>query len=99
MSAAIKVPDKFTDGYIYVGNAYGQFKTERGAMMPFFNMYVLSPASDFQSDDFHAAGLKCEKFKCVSEQVWEHITFGDHVRIFFDAKGRAIGAASLTQQQ
>ena len=99
MGVTIKVPDKFKDGYIYVGNAYGSFTTERGQQMPFFNMYVLSPASDYQSPDFHAAGMKCEKFKCVSEQVWEHINVGDYVQVVFDAKGKAIGAALYPQPQ
>ncbi len=92
MSKTIVIPDNFATGYIYVGNAYGKFDAQDGSKRDFFNMFVLSPASDFQSADFHAGGFKCEKFKCASADVWKDLQVGDHVQVFFDAKGRAIGA-------
>ena len=92
MGKAINIPDDFKDGYIYVGCASGKFEVENGSKRDFFNMFVLSPASGFQSDDYRAEGMKCEKFKCVSADVWQGLNIGDHVQVFFDAKGRALAA-------
>ena len=61
--------------------------------MPYYNMFVLSPVSSFQSEDYKAYGLKAEKKKCLSEKVWEGLEPGDKVRLFFDDKGRIIEAA------
>ena len=48
-------------GYVFVGWAAGRFKTERGEMMPYANMFVLSPVSSYESDDYQAMGMKAEK--------------------------------------
>mgnify|MGYP007104486118 FL=1 len=38
-------------GYVFVGWAQGNFETEKGDKRPYYNMYVLSPVSDFESED------------------------------------------------
>ena len=82
-------------GYIYVGNAAGSF-TPRGSSspVPFANMYVLSPVSDYSSDEYQAYGFKAEKKKCLDETVWEGLQIGDRVKLFFDDRGRVIQAAA-----
>ena len=80
-------------GYVFLGWAKGQFEPEKGRKMPYYNMFVLSPVSSFQSEDYKAYGLKAEKKKCLSEKVWEGLEPGDKVRLFFDDKGRIIEAA------
>ena len=57
--------------------------------MPYRDMFVLSPVSEYQSEDYKAYGMKVEK-KCKSEQVWEGLEPGDRIKLFFDDKGRVI---------
>ena len=78
---------------VLLGWAQGWFEPEQGRKMPYYNMFVLSPVSSFQSEDYKAYGLKAEKKKCLSEKVWEGLEPGDKVRLFFDDKGRIIEAA------
>ena len=80
-------------GYVFLGWAQGRFEPEQGRKMPYYNMFVLSPVSSFQSEDYKAYGLKAEKKKCLSEKVWEGMEPGDKVRLFFDDQGRIIEAA------
>ena len=80
-------------GYVFLGWAQGRFEPEQGRKMPYYNMFVLSPVSSFQSEDYKAYGLKAEKKKCLSEKVWEGLEPGDKGRLFFDDKGRIIEAA------
>lgn len=80
-------------GYVFVGWAEGQFKTEDGRMMPYANMFVLSPVSSYESDDYKACGMKAEKKKCLSPEVWKDLEIGSRVRLFFDDKQRVVMAA------
>ena len=48
-------------GYVFVGWAAGRLQTERGAMMPYANMFVLSPVCSYESEDYQAMGMKAEK--------------------------------------
>lgn len=80
-------------GYVFLGWAKGRFKSGDGRLLPYYNMFVLSPVSSYESDDYKAYGLKAEKKKCVSEKVWEGLNPGDRVKLFFDDKGRVIEAA------
>lgn len=80
-------------GYVFVGWAAGRFENDRGEMQPYFNMYVISPVSTYESDDYQASGMKAEKKKCVSAEVWKDLTPGDRVKLFFDDKKRVVMAA------
>lgn len=84
--------------YIYVGCAEGQFEikdgSKKGEMQPFANMYVISPVSDYASDDFHAEGFKAEKLKCLSPAVWKDLTLGEYCTLYFDDKGKVALASS-----
>ena len=80
-------------GYVFVGWAAGRFKTDRGEMMPYANMFVLTPVSSYESDDYQAMGMKAEKKKCLSPEVWEGLEPGDRVKLFFDDKQRVMMAA------
>lgn len=84
-------------GYTYVGNAQGMFETGRSLVehgqsvpekRPYYNMYVISPVSSYQSDDYQAVGLKAEKLKCTGPDVWRDLQIGDQVKLFFDDKKR-----------
>lgn len=76
-------------GYVFVGCASGQF-TPQGSSEPvaFANMYVLSPVSNFSSEDYEAQGFKAEKVKCLSPDVFKDLQIGDRVKLFFDDKRR-----------
>ena len=80
-------------GYVFVGCAEGQFKTDDGRMMPYANMFVVSPASTYQSEEYRACGMKAEKKKCLSPEVWKGLEIGNRVKLFFDDKRRVVMAA------
>ena len=82
------------EGYIFVGWAAGQFENDKGVMQPYANMYVISPVSDYVSDDYKAEGYKAEKLKCVSPEVWKDLEPGEKVQLFFDSKKRVALATS-----
>ncbi len=81
------------EGYVYVGNAKGNFEDDNGEMRPYYNMYVISPVSKFTSEDYSASGWKAEKKKCVSDTIWQDLVPGMQVKLFFDDKKRVVMAA------
>ena len=80
-------------GYVFLGWAFGTFESSDGRRIPYYNMFVFSPVSTYEWDDYKAFGLKAEKKKCLTPDVWQGLTPGDKVRLFFDDKGRIIEAA------
>lgn len=80
-------------GYVFVGWAAGQFENDKGEMQSYANMYVLSPVSSYQSEDYQAFGYKAEKKKCLSPDVWKDLDPGCKVRLFFDDKGKVVMVA------
>lgn len=97
MDGTIKIDAGYT-GYTFLGWAKGMMEQENRLtgekqLRPYFNIYVTSPVSSWVSDTYEACGLKAEKKKCVSEEVWKDLQFGAKVRLFFDDKQRVIMAA------
>ncbi len=80
-------------GYVFLGWASGLFETKGGEKVSYYNMFVFSPVSTYESEDYKAFGFKAEKKKCVSPDVWAGMEPGDKVKLFFDDKGRIIEAA------
>ena len=80
-------------GYVFLGGAQGVFETQDKRRVPYFNIYVFSPANTFTSESYRAFGFKAEKKKCLSADIMEGLNPGDRVKLFFDDKGRVIGAA------
>lgn len=80
-------------GYVFLGWASGMFETNTGRRLPYYNMFVLSPVSTYESEDYKARGFKAEKKKCVAPDVWEGLNPGDKVRLFFDDKGCVVTSA------
>lgn len=80
-------------GYVFLGGAQGTFEAKDGRRVPFFNMFVLSPASTYTSEDYRAFGFKAEKKKCLSGEIMDGLNPGDRVKLFFDDKGRVQAAA------
>lgn len=87
------IVDADYQGYVYVGHAQGNFETDKGEKQSYFNIYVISPVSAYQSDDYQAFGFKAEKKKCFSADVWKDLDPGNRVKLFFDDKGRVVMAA------
>ena len=90
--------NKFTvdtsyQGYVFLGCAQGMFEARGGGKLPYYNMYVISPVSSYQSEDYQASGFKAEKKKCINSGLWEGFQPGDKVKLFFDDKNRVIAAA------
>lgn len=81
-------------GYVFVGCNSGFFTPQgKKEQVPFANMFVISPVSDYSSDDYEAFGFKAEKKKCIGPEVWEGLQIGDRVKLFFDDKNRVVMAA------
>lgn len=83
-------------GYVFVGAAQGRFDADTSTgteKRDYFLMYVISPVSTYESEDYSAKGFKAEKKKCISPDVWQGLNPGDHVRLFFDDKQRVVMAA------
>ncbi len=75
--------------YFYVGSAEGRFESNRtGNMVGYSNMYVISPVSDYKSDDYSGRGYKAEKFKCTSNAVYKDLEIGDEIEAYFDSQQR-----------
>ena len=75
-------------GYVYVGHAQGNFENDKGEKQSYFNIYVISPCSNYQSEDYMASGFKAEKLKCTDAEVWRDLDPGCKVKLFFDNKNR-----------
>jgi len=86
--------DTTYQGYVFLGWASGKFEPTPGAeKRSYYNMFVFSPVSTYESEDYKASGFKAEKKKCVSPDVWTGLEPGNKVKLFFDDKGRIIEAA------
>lgn len=85
--------------YIFVGCAEGRFEIQngpdKGKMRDYANMYVLTPSSDYKSDDYKAAGFKAEKLSALSPDVWKDLTVGEKCTLFFNDKKQVALATSL----
>lgn len=83
-------------GYVFMGWAAGKFDADTDAgteKKPYFNLYVISPVSAYESDDYQARGFKAEKKKCISADIWKDFEPGDRIKLFFDDKKRVVLAA------
>ena len=87
------VVDTEYQGYVFLGWAAGQFEARDGKKQSYYNMYVFSPVSTYESDDYKASGFKAEKKKCLTSDVWDGLVPGDKVRLFFDDKQRVVSVA------
>ncbi len=95
MSKDFKVSGEYS-GYVYVGHAEGRFdaETQSGTeKRDYYNMYVITPVSSYESEDYRASGFKAEKKKCIGPEVWNGLTVGDRVKLFFDDKKRVVMVA------
>lgn len=84
------------EGYVYVGHASGRFDAEENGQpvkREYHNIYVLSPVSNYTSEDYKAYGFKAEKLKCATPTVWDGLQPGDRVKLFFDERKRVIMTA------
>lgn len=85
--------------YIYVGCAEGRFEIQdgpdKGKMRDYANMFVISPVSDYRSDDYQATGFKAEKLSCLSPEVWKDLTPGEKCTLYFNDKKQVALASSL----
>ena len=85
--------------YIFVGCAEGRFEIQsgpdKGKKRDYANMYVISPASDYTSDDYQAKGFKAEKLSCMSPAVWADLEPGEKCTLFFNDRKQVTLATSL----
>ena len=91
MSKDFIVTDEY-QGYMYVGHAQGNMQLDDGTKKPYYQIFVISPVSTFQSEDYAAYGFKAEKKACVSPDVWKDLDPGTRVKLFFDDKRKVIMA-------
>lgn len=74
-------------GYTFVGAQYGRFKPQGETKeRAYYNMFVISP---FVSGGNNiTVGVKAEKLRCLSDDVWKRLKPGDKLLINFDCFGR-----------
>ena len=48
-------------GYVFLGWAAGKFETERKEKRPYYNMFVLSPVSDYFLENYEARDTRRRK--------------------------------------
>ena len=48
-------------GYVFLGWAAGKFETERKEKRPYYNMFVLSPVSDYSLENYEARDTRRRK--------------------------------------
>ena len=89
------IVDPSYQGYVFVGCAEGRFQTDQGKMQDYANMYVLTPVSSWESEDYRASGMKADKKKCVSPAVWKDLVIGSKVNLYFDDRQRVIAAVPV----
>ncbi len=91
-------------GYVYVGHAIGNSEQEREdpktkqkvtVKVPYCNIYILQPVSDYVSEDYQGFGFKAEKYKCLNRECLESLVPGEQVNLFFDEKKRVQLVASV----
>ena len=74
-------------GYTFVGAQYGRFMPQgENRERDYYNIFVVSRFSE--SGNNHTVGLKAEKLRCVSADVWIGLKPGDKLKILFDRYGR-----------
>ena len=73
---------------IFVGYGYGRFDTGKGQMQDYCNVFVLEDFNGPENDDYHFAGQKAVKYRCISPDVWKDIPIGSKVQCYFDSKNR-----------
>ena len=79
--------DTSYEGYTFVGAQYGRFTPQgESKERDYFNMFVISRFASGGNN--HSVGVKAEKFRCVSPDVWIGLVPGDEVNISFDRFGR-----------
>lgn len=85
--------------YIFVGCAEGRFEIQdgpdKGKMRDYANMFVISPVSDYKSDDYQASGFKAEKLSCMSPECWKDLVPGEKVTLYFNENKKVALATSL----
>ena len=81
-------------GYVYVGHAQGRFEDEHKQMRPYYQIFVISPTTSWVSENYQASGFKAEKIPCTGADVWNNLTIGERVKLFFDNKKRVQLAVS-----
>lgn len=74
--------------YKIVGWAKGRFEKDNGGTQEYSHLFVTYPVSDYTSDDYEAMGMKAEKLKCASADVFSQVNIGDQVELYFDDKKR-----------
>ncbi len=89
------VIDTSFGGYTFVGAQYGKF-TPQGESheRDYCNMFVISQFGTGGNNS--TVGLKAEKLRCLSPDVWNGLTPGDKIIISFERFGR-VQAVNLVE--
>lgn len=83
---------------IFVGYGYGRFKNEDGVMQDYCNAFVLEDFNGTENSDYHFAGQKAVKYRCISPDVWKDIQIGSKVQCYFDSKNRITLMIAVTDK-
>ena len=74
-------------GYTFVGAQYGRFKPQgEDNERDYYNMFVIT--SFVSGGNNNTVGVKAEKLRCLSADVWQGLKPGDKLIVNFDRFGR-----------
>ena len=68
--------------YVYAGHAAGNSEQEREdpttrqrvkVKVPYCNVYVIQPVSDYVSEDYQGFGMKAMTYKCLNQECLESL--------------------------
>ena len=80
--------------YVFLGYAYGKFKTEDGNTVNYSNIFAFAPVASSTNADYHASGFKSEKLKTTSPEVAAGLAPGMVFEPIFDRYGRVLRVES-----
>ena len=73
---------------IFVGYGYGRFEDETKQWRDYCNVFMLEDFNGIENNEYHFAGHKAVKYKCVSSEVFKDIPVGSRVLCSFDSRAR-----------
>lgn len=76
--------------YQVTGFSHGRFDGQDGRKVNYANLFVISPLTGEENDDYHYAGYKAEKFRCASADILKDVKPHAKVNLYFDKNARVV---------
>lgn len=84
--------------YTVVGKAHGSFVDKTDKTVAYAQLFTTTPFDGENRGDYHAEGLKAEKFGVSDKDVLKSVKIGEKVRLFFNKYGKVNYVAPADQE-